>query len=303
MRSTSTVTLFKSRLKHLAEHRAHFICTLRFFNNYIYAFICSSFKYSYCETLWISLWMKCAFQINLCCHGRLGFTAVYSFSGLESVECAQKSWNSRYFRNSHFELQLIINMTQTDTCLVFELRILFTELVDCSVKWIVPFKYSDRFKQNVPGAHCSDRDIRGNLQTWHHGNDLEIFIWIWESDELAALFYPAWEQAVHFLVVRWNWRCCEDQTSPWHAEGSEEDVCQRPTQSCLITVATLGCCDVSQRSVLSHTFVSGARPNCHASFLHNVPCCAAGPRTPLYMPPSQTLTDLMCTGWNDSTCF
>lgn len=118
------------------------------------------------------------------------------------------------------------------------------------------------------------RPRRDDLQTSHHCYDLEIFIWTWEADEPAALF----TQRGNRRRISWSpdetGDVCEEQTSPRHAEGSEEDACQRPTQSCLITVATLGCCDVL--SFLTHLFLERVQTATPHSFIMS----PAAPRAP-----------------------
>lgn len=135
-------------------------------------------------------------------------------------------------------------MTQTDTCLVFQLRnrmalswIIFTGPVDSSVKY-----------KDVPGAHCSDRDKRQPSDFASRSRSGDIYL-----DMGGWVFTRRGNRRRISLSSDETGDVCEEQTSPRHAEGSEEDACQRPTQSCLITVATLGCCDVL--SFLTHLFL------------------------------------------------
>lgn len=138
----------------------------------------------------ILLWNTWNILVNEMCSSnnpaftwRASFAAVYSFSELEKVECAQKSWKNKIFSEkatSNF------SRTQQDSnryMFSFQLRnrmalswIIFTGPVDSSLKY-----------KDVPGAHCSDRDIRDDLQTSHHGYDLEIFIWTREAGLLPGV--------------------------------------------------------------------------------------------------------------------
>lgn len=109
-----------------------------------------------------------------------------------------------------------------------------------------------------------------------------IFIWIWQIqpmklDEPSALFIKRGNRGRISLSAE-TLDVCQKETVPRHVESSGGRLSAADAKVPHQKVATFGCCDVEHRSVafFSHTLVLGAHPNCHASYLHNVPVLRLG---------------------------